>query len=533
MRMTASRAVMRARRICVCVVVAAALLLLTTASAAAWWNSSWKYRRTITIQSDSELTDFQVLVVLDSTNFDFSKAKSDGGDVRFVDEDDATKLSYWIEEWDAAAETAKIWVKVPSIPAGNKTIYIYYNNSEAVSESDGDAVFEFFDDFEDGVIDTSKWTVISGDWMEENGYLKGTGDGSTYARKTIRAEGVCLKNFVAVIIWKVSQEDCLANFIYRAQSTSIETADRYWARIESRSSYGQGIHMLKEVGGSESDLGNKVPYSDVTTFKKFVMKIHEDEHYYEVEGVGSATTTDSSIMNEGYFGFQTEKYSTFVDVVCIAKYASPEPSVSVGAEEEYTPPLPQDPNLQITCVPPFTLKISLTTAAESGYILIGLSPSKYAYAYPHHGSGNYTLTATFLQTNITYYCVACGEGGENCTNVTAFTCECAEELVEGGYDTSFRELLAGGDLLNVTKLGDAVPDVYRSLLGDVFWALFFGGIFVAFWIRQEDVMLPSIVGLVCGGAMLMLLPPSAQRVAYILLVISIAGTLYSIIKAKR
>ena len=223
-----------------------------------------------------------------------------------------------------------------------------------------------------------------------------------------------------------------------------------------------------------------------------------------------------------------------VDLVRVRKYASPEPSVSVGAEEEYTSPsTPQDPNLQITCVPPFTLKISLTTAAESGFILIGLSPGKYAYAYPHHGSGNYTLTATFLQTNITYYCIACGEGGENCTNVTAFTCECAEELVEGGYDTSFRELLASGDLLNVTKLSDAVPDVYRSLLGDVFWALFFGGIFVAFWIRQEDVMLPSIVGLVCGGAMLMLLPPSAQRIAYILLVISIAGTLYSIIKAKR
>ena len=53
------------------------------------------------------------------------------------------------------------------------------------------------------------------------------------------------------------------------------------------------------------------------------------------------------------------------------------------------------------------------------------------------------------------------------------------------------------------------------------------------WIRQEDVMLPSIVGMIGGVAMIGMLPPSAQHIAYILLVISIAGTLYTIIKARR
>ncbi|HEX59179.1 MAG TPA: DUF2341 domain-containing protein [Methanomicrobia archaeon] len=521
MRMAASRAVMRARRICVCVVVAAALLLLTAASATAWWNSSWKYRRAITIQSDGELTDFQVLVVLNSTNFDFSKAKADGGDVRFVDEDDATKLSYWIEEWDAAAETARIWVKVPSIPAGNKTIYIYYNNSEAVSESDGEAVFEFFDDFEGTSLDTSKWSV-SGDGTVEvaNSIVTVTGSAGT----TELVTGVDYFSRPAILEAKALTSDanwvtiCFTSSDNQDRCQYLDTGSDIWRTW---------------VGGTAYDLTRTVT---LDVWRRLTIKYSASAVQYIVDGNLDAEETTHIPSTDMRLQFGADNSDVYVklDWIAVRKYASPEPSVSVGAEEEYTSPsTPQDPNLQITCVPPFTLKISLTTTAESGFILIGLSPSKYAYAYPHHGSGNYTLTATFLQTNVTYYCVACGEGGENCTNVTAFTCECAEELVEGGYDTSFRELLAGGDLLNVTKLSDAVPDVYRSLLGDVFWALFFGGIFVAFWIRQEDVMLPSIVGLVCGGAMLMLLPPSAQRIAYILLVISIAGTLYSIIKAKR
>ena len=86
------------------------ILLLLTSPAVAWWNSDWKYRRALTIQSENALTDYQVLIELNSTNFDFTKAKSDGSDIRFVDEDDATKLSYWIEEWDASSESARVWV---------------------------------------------------------------------------------------------------------------------------------------------------------------------------------------------------------------------------------------------------------------------------------------------------------------------------------------------------------------------------------------------------------------------------------------
>jgi len=114
-------------------VVVSLFFLISVASA--WWNESWQYRRGIVItNTNSEtLTDYQVLVELNSANFDFSKAKSDGSDIRFIDEDDVTELNYWIEEWDSANESAKIWVRVPHIPANStKTIYMYYGLNEQI-----------------------------------------------------------------------------------------------------------------------------------------------------------------------------------------------------------------------------------------------------------------------------------------------------------------------------------------------------------------------------------------------------------------
>ena len=104
-----------------------------------WYDSGWSYRKEVTIDNTSNsnnLTDYQVKVTLNSTNFDFSKAKSDGADIRFTDDDGTTLLNHWIEKWDASGEEAILWVKVPSIPASsNKTIYLYYGNSNASSTS--------------------------------------------------------------------------------------------------------------------------------------------------------------------------------------------------------------------------------------------------------------------------------------------------------------------------------------------------------------------------------------------------------------
>ena len=102
------------------------------------WLTGWSYRRPVTITNTqaNDLTDYQVLVTVDTASLIAAgKMKDDGGDIRFTDTDGTTLLPYWVEGPINAADT-KIWVKVPSIPAnGTKTIYLYYGNPNAVSES--------------------------------------------------------------------------------------------------------------------------------------------------------------------------------------------------------------------------------------------------------------------------------------------------------------------------------------------------------------------------------------------------------------
>jgi hypothetical protein len=101
------------------------------------WLIGWSYRRPVTITNTqaNDLTDYQVLVTVDTASLIAAgKMKDDGGDIRFTDSDGVTLLPYWVE--GPINANTKIWVKVPSIPAnGTKVIYCYYGNPNAQSES--------------------------------------------------------------------------------------------------------------------------------------------------------------------------------------------------------------------------------------------------------------------------------------------------------------------------------------------------------------------------------------------------------------
>jgi hypothetical protein len=112
-------------------------------------GGTWKYQREISIKENSgtTLTDYQVLIELKGADFPV-EAKSDGADVRFTDSK-GNELNYWIESWDYSGKSAKVWVKIPSISAGSSTVIrMHYGNSGASVISNGDKVFDFFDDFE-------------------------------------------------------------------------------------------------------------------------------------------------------------------------------------------------------------------------------------------------------------------------------------------------------------------------------------------------------------------------------------------------
>jgi hypothetical protein len=85
--------------------------------------------------------NFPVLIRLNKEGFDFTKAKAGGDDIRFADAA-GKPLAYQIEEWDADAGTASIWVRIPVIKGNaQQEIKMFWGKADAVSESKGKDVF--------------------------------------------------------------------------------------------------------------------------------------------------------------------------------------------------------------------------------------------------------------------------------------------------------------------------------------------------------------------------------------------------------
>jgi len=304
-------------------------------SGAPWFDTSFRYRRQITITNPTgeTLSDFQVLIVLNGDNFDFSKARPNGEDIRFHDGDNL--LPYWIEEWDSGSQTARIWVKVPEIPIEGTAIWMYYGNENAESESDGVETFVFFDDFEP---DKQTWTVLAGDWSNEEGAKKGVHTGGEY-RQSLLGEWIDLADFILHARVRSTVDGSLANIVFRASDDSNDGNDRIWARLDQRppkSNHEGGFHLVEDQGGSESTKG----YCDfdpvVGKWYDIELRIHSAtvEGYLDGEHKWTATV---SRTEPGYLLLQVEwssGHDAWFDHIYIRKYAEQDPEVSIGMEEE-------------------------------------------------------------------------------------------------------------------------------------------------------------------------------------------------------
>ncbi len=315
----------------------------------AWWNSSWSRRQAVTISnSGGMLVDYQVRVVV---NYD-ADMQPDFDDVRFVDSDNLTELSYWRESYTTGS-SATFWVKVPNIPSGGKTIYMYYGNPTAASASDPDSTFIVFLNFtRDGVAsygggqdkDSSQWEVIDdttlhmwgNNWKACLRDLSVAGDGSqaiSFEFKSVGEQGEI--NGVGL-------------------DTNNSLSSSWFYRIYGTQNWGRNDHYGYSGGGNWqsytlvlNDFGGN--------FNRFVF------------------------CNDADSGQATDVYYKDVRV---RRYTSPEPSVSFGPEEE-APPAPG----VATYSPSLTISGpgGEDTASKDDYITVYGLPDANFQAQPTQG----------------------------------------------------------------------------------------------------------------------------------------------------
>ncbi len=155
-----------------------ALLSLPLAAQSCFENFNYFQTITLTpptgtssIESSTVAIPFNTKVLVDE-----GKLQADGADLRIADSD-CTELPFFAQGVDERAMNV-LYVKVPEIPSGGFELQIYYGGpANAENQMNGSATFDFFDDFEDGVINESKWEAIGEYdlWEESNGQMQFTG----------------------------------------------------------------------------------------------------------------------------------------------------------------------------------------------------------------------------------------------------------------------------------------------------------------------------------------------------------------------
>ena len=104
-----------------------------------WWNTSWLYRKEITIDHTKvaeNLTFFPVLISLASDADLASKAQSDGDDIVFTNTT-GSKLSHEIELFNSTTGQLIVWVNVTSLSNTQDTfLYLYYGNGVCANQED-------------------------------------------------------------------------------------------------------------------------------------------------------------------------------------------------------------------------------------------------------------------------------------------------------------------------------------------------------------------------------------------------------------
>lgn len=309
----------------------------------------------ITNSGGSALTDYQVLVTLNTTNFNYTNASADGSDLRFTNYANTTKYNYWIEDWNTTGDS-KIWVNVSSVPASTSSkMYMWYNNFAASSESNGHATFEFFDDLE--TFNLSEWVKqYASSTLSQVGDpgSSGRGDVLYYYGSQWRAFKKNTYTFTNGTIHfefyrLTATDDDELQFCWRMSTSDFDDMYEYVVKEDPAGSGHDYLKFQKFVNNGETNNIN-VTEMDCPDGQWHDGKIFASGSYteYWLNGAHIFNFTDTDLTS-GYLGGRNNRGQCFNNVF-VCKYASTEPTTEVTSTvEDVSGPVIQCPSFQRYC----------------------------------------------------------------------------------------------------------------------------------------------------------------------------------------
>jgi hypothetical protein len=377
-----------------------------------WWDSSYAYRKKITVSAGSESvpSGYSVSVTFDHAALvnavPSSKSLASGDDIRIARWDGSTwtELDRILDEsssWNNAS--TKIWFRTQaaiSASGSDGNYYLYYGNTTPGSLLANKAnVFDLWDDFDD----ITNWTK----WVDD-------GDGSSVSA-TVNSSVVTIDSGggpLGGLKHNTYAPDNTYGFVAHARTRSVSAVTDDHAPVcwfinpdgetyayQTRGSSTRNRYVRKDVGCSgcdtiiEEDLSTG-PFPGADTWYEYevhrltdgTMRAFRNGTQQFPPGGGwsiadtSTTSGDFGIGGESYNG---EDYE--FDWIWARKLVDPEPSASAGNEETNTSPVAQ------MAAGGFTSSSSESLASATNNRSLPFAPGEYL----HLGS-----TSKFTGVNI-------------------------------------------------------------------------------------------------------------------------------------
>ncbi len=279
------------------------------------------------------------------------RSRTDFGDLRFTSSDGMTSLDYWMER-SLDGSDATFWVEISDdLSSTDRTIYIYYGESDATDVSNGTATFLYFDDFEDG--DFSNWLSMG----ESTVVSQETVDGRT-AMKVDRETGTAGHGWRYVAYTTTTQYavDALVQASVVASGPSPKIA--WGVNTASTESYtggndgpGDAISTATGIQKNWAVTDYEWLFSDVTSFPMTIWlkqsaTIDGDDLTLKLYNITtglsfySNSVSNADFDKDKYVGVRQYRYHSYYDDFRVRKFVSPEPQHGAWSSEESGGSLP-------------------------------------------------------------------------------------------------------------------------------------------------------------------------------------------------
>ena len=345
------------------------LVLQTTeayANGVAWWDSSYVYRKQLTITSNSSSalpSGYSVCLSLDhSALAETGRSLANGNDVRIV---------YWnglgyteldrINEsnWNGMGINTQVWFRTQADIAGygiDENYSVYYGNREAIAPpADRENIYEFFDDFSNynpGQYDTSVpgttdiikngdeqvWKIQSGTWNIENDTQT---DGTT--GKVLSHDSVSGSFYKYAYVLNKNYDNVLVEVKMRTKSGEHAQYWPFGARLNTSTganyaawSYANYSKILKFSSWSALSTlvsgTTRASLGDSWHTLQFALDGKKLNLYFEGISYG-CYVEDTTLASGTIFAMSFGNTAVHFDDFKVRKYTTNEPSVSAASEE--------------------------------------------------------------------------------------------------------------------------------------------------------------------------------------------------------